>query len=99
VNIPVGASFIKKLEIQWNNQFIPTVASYNASDKAIRGWLQTRFKGDSIEFIEDIPYEETRGYVRLVIRNLIFYQLMAADGQKIAFPDWVLKLEPLAPAI
>jgi soluble lytic murein transglycosylase len=99
VNIPVGASFLKKLEKQWNNQFILTVASYNASDRAIHGWLKTRYKGDSLEFIEDIPYEETRGYVRLVMRNLIFYSLLSAEGQKIPFPDWVLKLDPPAQAI
>lgn len=94
VNIPVGAAFIKKLQTKWNNQFILTVASYNANDKAIRGWLKTRYRGDTLEFIEDIPYEETRGYVRLVMRNLIFYSLLNADGEKIAFPASVLKLDP-----
>lgn len=94
VNIPVGASFLKKLELQWNNQLILTVASYNANDKAIQGWLNTRYNGNSLEFIEDIPYEETRGYVKLVIRNLIFYSLINAGGEKIQFPNWVLQLNP-----
>lgn len=94
VNIPVGAAFIKKLQTKWNDQFILTVASYNANDRAIHGWLKTRYRGDTLEFIEDIPYEETRGYVRLVMRNLIFYSLLNADGEKIAFPANVLKMEP-----
>ncbi len=94
VNIPVGAAFIKKLQTKWNNQFVLTVASYNANDRAIRGWLKTRYHGDTLEFIEDIPYEETRGYVRLVMRNLIFYSLLNADGEKISFPASVLKMEP-----
>ena len=41
-----------------------------------RSRMKERFRGDAQEFIEDIPYEETRGYVRLVMRNLIFYSLL-----------------------
>ena len=93
INIPVGAAFIQKISQKWNQQFILMVASYNANDKAIRGWIKTRFRGDSTEFIEDIPYEETRGYIRLVMRNLIFYSLLAADGEKIPFPSHLLRLD------
>ncbi|MEO0336417.1 MAG: hypothetical protein AAF202_08480, partial [Pseudomonadota bacterium] len=43
-------------------------------------------------FIEDIPYEETRGYIRLVMRNLIFYSLLKSEGEKIPFPGELLRL-------
>ncbi|MES2855606.1 MAG: lytic transglycosylase domain-containing protein, partial [Bdellovibrionota bacterium] len=77
-NIPLGASFIKGLLKNWNDGFIPTVASYNASDKAIAGWIRSRYRGDILEFIEDVPYEETRTYIKLVMRNYVFYRRLNA---------------------
>ena len=93
VNIPLGASFLNRLLKRNDSQFIPSVAAYNASEKAIQGWMRTRYRGDSIEFIEDIPYSETRSYVRLVMRNMIFYQALGQPSQPIAFPHWPLQLK------
>lgn len=95
LNVKLGAALIREQMDKYRGQFIPAVASYNANDKAIHGWLKHRFRGDSLEFIEDIPYDETRGYVRLVMRNLIFYQLLGSKSQTIAFPKWVLELSAL----
>lgn len=92
INIPLGSAFLRELWDKFNGQFILTVASYNASEEAIFGWLRTRFRGDTLEFIEDIPYEETRSYVRLVMRNLVYYSLMSSGGKAIPFPEWTLAL-------
>lgn len=92
-NVQIGAAHIRELLQRNRNQFILAVASYNASENAIRNWMKTRFRGDSLEFIEEIPYEETRTYVRLVMRNLIFYSLLKSKSASIEFPNWVLKLE------
>ncbi len=90
-NVTLGAAFLRLLMDQYDEQFILTVASYNASEKAIRGWMKTRYRGDSLEFIEDIPYEETRGYVKLVLRNYIFYLRLNSGGEPVAFPEWCLQ--------
>lgn len=92
-NVQIGAAHIRELLQRNRNQFILAVASYNASERAIRNWMKTRFRGDSLEFIEEIPYEETRTYVRLVMRNMIFYSLLKSKSASIEFPNWVLKLE------
>lgn len=94
-NIHLGSAFVKELWDKYSGQFILAVSSYNASDKAIHGWMVTRYRGDSIEFIEDIPYEETRGYVRLVMRNFIFYRVIESQGQRISFPEELLRLNPV----
>jgi soluble lytic murein transglycosylase len=94
-NIQLGSAYVKELWERHSGQFILTVSSYNASEEAIRGWMQTRFTGDPVEFIEDIPYEETRGYVRLVMRNFIFYKVMESKGQRIPFPEELLHLNPV----
>ena len=43
-----------------------------------------------LEFIENIPYEETRTYVRLVIRNYIFYH-NKLNGGKPWFPEELIQ--------
>lgn len=91
MNIPIGASILADLGKKYRGQFLLTAAAYNANEKAIESWLKTRLNEDPLEFIEDIPYEETRAYVKLVLRNFIFYSRLASPGQKLAFPDWCLE--------
>ncbi|MCB0348228.1 MAG: lytic transglycosylase domain-containing protein, partial [Bdellovibrionales bacterium] len=88
VNIPVGSAYMKELWDNYNGQFIVSVASYNASAQAVKGWIKTRFRGDAYQFIEDIPYEETKEYVKLIFRNMVMYKRMNFSMQKIAFPSW-----------
>lgn len=95
INIPLGAAFLRELLNKTDNQFILTVASYNASEEAIQSWLDQRYKGDVLEFIEDIPYRETQNYVKLVMRNFIFYQRFSTNGESFAFPEWCLALKPI----
>ncbi len=89
-NIPLGTAFVRSLQNYWHTSFIPTVASYNASEKAISGWIRTRYRGDTLAFIEDVPYEETRNYIKLVMRNFIFYKRLNSGGNPIPFPEWCL---------
>ena len=89
-NIPLGTAFVHDLLSKWHGSFIPTVASYNASEKAIAGWVKTRYRGDALTFIEDVPYEETRNYIKLVMRNFIFYKRLNSRGVPVAFPEWCL---------
>ena len=92
VNIPLGAFELKSLMKKYDNQYILAVAGYNANDSAIRGWLKTRFRNDSVEFIEEVPYEETRTYIKLTMRNYVFYQRLLSPGVSIKFPEDLLKL-------
>lgn len=89
-NIPLGTAFIRELLDQWKSQFVLAVASYNANEKAIAGWVKTRFHGDPLAFIEDIPYEETRNYIKLVVRNYVFYSRLNSGESEIHFPEWCL---------
>ena len=91
VSIPVGATFLHQLLTHWHGQFVLAVASYNANESAIAGWVKTRYKTDPLEFIEDIPYEETRSYIKLVLRNFIFYSRLNSGGQALPFPEHCLE--------
>ncbi len=90
-NIAAGTSYLKELRDAYQGQFVMTVASYNAAAKAVKGWVKTRYRGEPLIFIEDIPYEETKGYIKLVLRNLIMYSRLNAGTQELDFPDWAFE--------
>lgn len=90
--ITLGAFELKSLMKKYNNHMILAASGYNANDSAIRGWLKVRYREDSVEFIEEIPYEETRTYVKLVLRNNVFYQRLLHSKQSLKFPDNILTL-------
>ncbi|MCY4513289.1 MAG: lytic transglycosylase domain-containing protein, partial [Bdellovibrionales bacterium] len=71
-NIHLGTYYLKHLLKKYDNSFILAVASYNAGETQTRKWRKTLNKSNPLEFIENITYEETRTYVRLLIRNFIF---------------------------
>ena len=74
INIAMGTALVSELSDKYQNRFIPIVASYNASEDAVQTWLRDRFSGDYHEFIELVPYEETRNYLKLVYRNMMVYE-------------------------
>lgn len=92
INIPLGAFELKALMKRYNDQFILAVSGYNASDSAIRGWIKTRFREDPVEFIEEVPYEETRAYIKLTMRNYVFYRRLLDQQESLKFPEELLKL-------
>lgn len=91
-NIPIGAQLLKQLSSKHKDQLLMTIACYNADENAVMGWIKTRYQDDVPEFIEDIPYEETRSYIKLVMRNYIFYKLFLSEKNSVAFPTHFLQL-------
>jgi soluble lytic murein transglycosylase len=68
-NIAVGAAeFRQKLDI-WNGNQVLAIASYNAGEQAVSGWIARTPLDDIDLFIESIPFAETRLYVKTVTRN------------------------------
>ncbi len=91
-NIALGSAFLKKLFKKYDDRFILAVSAYNANDRAIQGWLRTRMRPDPLEFIEEIPYDETRLYVKLVMRNYVTY-MRRMSNVPVSFPESLLRLQ------
>jgi soluble lytic murein transglycosylase len=91
INIPIGAYHLRSYLNKFNGQFILATAAYNASPETVKNWLAHRYHGDVLQFIEDIPFEETRTYVKLVLRNFINYQRINTQEPSIPFPEWCLQ--------
>lgn len=79
VNLPLGCYLLKEHLADYDNNIVITAASYNAGENVVKNWLKTRFDGDYVEFIESIPYEETKGYVKLILRNMMVYKRINAE--------------------
>lgn len=75
-NLLLGSLLLKNLINNFKGKFIPTVAAYNAGKSPLYRWMKTRHRKDPFEFIESIPYKETRNYIKLVLRNLVSYRRM-----------------------
>ena len=66
-NIHFGSMYLKKLLTEFNGNVILAIASYNAGRTKVRGWyLQNPLVG--VDY-DDIPYKETRNYVKNVMRT------------------------------
>ncbi len=72
-NIQLGSFYLRSLLDEFHS-LAHMLAAYNAGELAVRSWQQ-RFDYRSIdEFIEDIPYSETRNYVKKVLTSYFHYK-------------------------
>jgi soluble lytic murein transglycosylase len=79
LNLHLGAAHLAELLRRFDGRVEYAVAAYNAGGPTVQRWLVRLGPGaDMDRFIELIPYQETRGYVRAVLRNRDLYRAMYA---------------------
>jgi len=79
-NIRIGIKYYKYLLKKFDHNVIHTLAAYNAGEHRVRRWKKDLFHVDNPLFtIESIPFKETRLYVKLIYRNLFFYNVLRND--------------------
>ncbi|HEY6012049.1 MAG TPA: tetratricopeptide repeat protein [Nitrospirota bacterium] len=68
--INIGTWYIGHLMKRFKGDHLLVAAAYNAGPDAVAGWITRNGYGkDRDAFVESIPYKETRGYVKKVLRN------------------------------
>ena len=92
INVGIGTMYLSNQWRKFSDSFILATASYNAREEAIWGWVKTRYNKNSLYFIEDIPYEETRNYIKLVMRNYLIYSFINENNVGY-FPENLLKIK------
>ena len=75
LNIALGTRFFAELLKRYKGNFILALAGYNAGPHIVSKWLEDREGLGVDEFIEDIPYKETREYVKRVFKSYMKYSL------------------------
>jgi soluble lytic murein transglycosylase len=83
VNMRLGAAFLDEMLARYAGALPLAAAAYNAGPGRVDQWLGTygdpRGGGvDMIDWIEQIPFAETRNYVQRVIENVIVYRAQDA---------------------
>jgi soluble lytic murein transglycosylase len=76
LNIRLGSRYLGDLVRQFGGSVPLALAAYNAGGGAVRRWLEQRRGLALDEFVEEIPVEETRGYVKRVLRSYAAYRLL-----------------------
>lgn len=78
-NITLGSAYLEGLLREWNGSYVLTIASYNAGPGRAREWIDDwgdprRTGADVVDWIELIPFSETRNYVQRVLENVQVYR-------------------------
>jgi len=74
VNLELGTRYFKEMVDQYNGQFEYALAAYNAGTDRVGEWLGQGHYRDPQEFVESIPFTETREYVQAILRNASMYR-------------------------
>ncbi len=65
-NIKLGTWYLDYTHSEYENHSLFAVASYNAGPGNVAKWINQGNFADADEFVEQIPFPETQGYVRAV---------------------------------
>jgi soluble lytic murein transglycosylase len=75
-NLELGTINLKQVLDRFGGQVEYALAAYNAGDTPVRQWLASNDYKDVPEFVESIPYTETRDYVQSILRNREMYRAL-----------------------
>ena len=72
--IRLGTAYLKRLLKKFNYQYPLVAAAYNAGPHRADSWMNAFGHLSADEFIEHIPFAETRNYVKKVVNNQQIYR-------------------------
>ena len=78
VNLQLGTINLREVLDRFGGQPEYALAAYNAGDVPVRQWMSSNDYKDVAEFVESIPYTETREYVQAILRNREMYRALYA---------------------
>ena len=90
VNIRFGTRYLRQLLDRFGGRRDYALAGYNAGPHRVRDWTGMDLEIASERFIEEIPFTETRNYVKLILRNEMLYRRLypeLAEPPAEAAPD------------
>ncbi len=79
-NIPIGSTYLKQLLDRFNGNMILATAAYNAGPHRVNQWLPKNGCIDPDMWVEQIPFNETRKYVKRVLSYASIYDWRLEQG-------------------
>jgi soluble lytic murein transglycosylase len=84
-NLKMGTYYLKQLSDELQGKWEAALASYNAGKSHVTTWMASANYREPAEFVESIPFNETRVYVQSVLRNAEVYRKIY--GPKLAIKN------------
>jgi len=79
VSLSFGSWYLRHLLDRFNQDLVAATSSYNAGPNRLRQWMPRFADLTADEAIETIPFDQTRDYVKLVLRNYEIYRRLYGD--------------------
>jgi soluble lytic murein transglycosylase len=95
VNVPLGAAYLRSRVDLFDGQVVLALAAYNAGAGAAGRWRPDA-PLDVDLWVENIPFNETRGYVQRVMWHSVVYQWLEGRKAEDASP-WLVEVRPREP--
>ena len=79
LNIILGSEYLRRLIEKFDGSYVLALAAYNAGPLNVKRWMKNagdprKIEVDVIDWIERIPFRETRNYVQRVLENVSVYR-------------------------
>lgn len=79
INIDIGASYLAGLDHEFNGNVILMLAAYNGGIGNVMEWIEAD-KSGGINEIDEIPFPETRYYIKKVLKYHKIYTRLYSQG-------------------
>lgn len=91
-NMMLGSLYLSRLINSYDGSYIMGIAAYNAGPGNVQRWVRKFGTPDNnvdnaINWIEKIPFNETRNYVQRVLENLQVYRAIERDGESLKLAE------------
>jgi soluble lytic murein transglycosylase len=95
-NTQMGAAEMAALLQQYRGSYIMSFAGYNAGRGRVQKWVAQYgdprdANVDAVDWVERIPFAETRNYVQRVMENLHVYRVRFGESTAATIPDQTTK--------
>ena len=94
INTALGAARLRMLLDEFDDQIPVALAGYNAGPNAVMRWLPEE-PLDSDIWIENIPYNETRGYVQRILWHSLMFTWLRTQGHAQPTEAWLSPIRPM----
>jgi soluble lytic murein transglycosylase len=81
INLELGTRYLREMLNEFGGQPEYAFAAYNAGDYRVTAWKAVGTYHGMDEFVESIPFSETREYVQAILRNEAMYRELSAPNQ------------------
>lgn len=92
LNVQLGTKLLGQLKKEFNGNLVLATASYNAGGFRVKQWLKNQPPLPTDQWIELIPFKETREYVKAVLEYMLVFERKGLSSQPTRLADY---LQPL----